>query len=72
MNINQSLGIKQQSIVTISAFTAKGDLIQLQQALNNGLDSGLTVNEIKEVLVQLCVYAGFQGSLNALQVLWMY
>ncbi|MDE3184091.1 MAG: carboxymuconolactone decarboxylase family protein [Bacteroidota bacterium] len=67
MNTNQSLDIKQQSIVTISAFTAKGDLLQLQQALNNGLDAGLTVNEIKEVLVQLYAYTGFPRSLNALQ-----
>lgn len=67
MNTNHSLDIKQQSIVTISAFTAKGDLLQLQQALNNGLDAGLTVNEIKEVLVQLYAYTGFPRSLNALQ-----
>ena len=67
MSTNQSLDIKQQSIVTISAFTAKGDLLQLQQALNNGLDAELTVNEIKEVLVQLYAYTGFPRSLNALQ-----
>jgi 4-carboxymuconolactone decarboxylase len=67
MNTNQSLDIKQQRIVIISAFTAKGDLLQLQQALNNGLDAGLTVNEIKEVLVQLYAYTGFPRSLNALQ-----
>src|SRR6266496_4284158 len=65
-NTNQSLDRKQQSIVTISAFTAKGDLLHLQKALNDGLDAGLTVNEIKEVLVQLYAYAGFPRSLNAL------
>ena len=48
-NSNQSLDMKHQSIVTISAFTAKGDLAQLQNALSNGLDAGLTFNEIKEV-----------------------
>jgi fermentation-respiration switch protein FrsA (DUF1100 family)/alkylhydroperoxidase/carboxymuconolactone decarboxylase family protein YurZ len=57
---------KQESIVTISAFTAKGDLPQLQKAFYNGLDAGLTINEIKEVLVQLYAYAGFPRSLNAL------
>jgi fermentation-respiration switch protein FrsA (DUF1100 family)/alkylhydroperoxidase/carboxymuconolactone decarboxylase family protein YurZ len=62
----QSLDKKQESIVTISAFTAKGDLPQLQKALNNGLDAGLTISEIKEVLVQLYAYAGFPRSLNAL------
>lgn len=64
---NQSLDKKQQSIVLISAFTAKGDLVQLQKALNDGLDAGLTVNEIKEVIVQLYAYAGFPRSLNSLQ-----
>ena len=69
MNKNQTLDIKQQSIVTISAFTAKGDLIQLKKELYNGLAAGLTVNEIKEVLVQLYAYTGFPRSLNALNTL---
>jgi alkylhydroperoxidase/carboxymuconolactone decarboxylase family protein YurZ/quercetin dioxygenase-like cupin family protein len=67
MVADPSLDIRQQSIVTISAFTAKGDLLQLQKALNDGLNAGLTVNEIKEVLVQLYAYTGFPRSLNALQ-----
>src|SRR4051812_22050697 len=69
MNKDQSLNAKQQSIVTISAFTAKGDLEQLRKALNGGLDSGLTVNEIKEVLVQLYAYCGFPRSLNGINTL---
>lgn len=64
---NQTLGNKQQSIVAISAFTAKGDLVQLQKALNSGLDAGLTVNEIKEVLVHLYAYCGFPRSIRGLQ-----
>ncbi|MGB8192567.1 MAG: carboxymuconolactone decarboxylase family protein [Chitinophagaceae bacterium] len=67
VNKTEALDKKQQSIVTISAFTAKGDLVQLQKALSEGLDAGLTINEIKEVLVQLYAYAGFPRSLNALQ-----
>ena len=61
-----TLNPKQQSIVTISAFGAKGDLDNLKTALNDGLDAGLTVNEIKELLVQLYAYAGFPRSLNAI------
>lgn len=57
---------RQQSIVTISALTAKGDLAQLQQALGDGLDAGLTVNEIKEVLVHLSAYCGFPRSLQGI------
>lgn len=63
----QSLSSKEESIVTISAFTANGDLSLLRNSLNKGLNAGLTVNEIKEILVQLYAYAGFPRSLNALQ-----
>ena len=66
---SDQLNKKQQSIVTIAAFTAKGDMVQLQKALNTGLDAALTVNEIKEILVQLYAYAGFPRSLNALHSL---
>jgi alkylhydroperoxidase/carboxymuconolactone decarboxylase family protein YurZ len=62
----QALDAKQRSIVVISAFTANGDLDKLTIALNEGLDAGLTVNEIKEVLVQLYAYAGFPRSLNGI------
>src|SRR5205085_3605031 len=56
MNNNQNLNAKEQSIATISALTAKGDLEKLRKALNDGLDSELTVNETKEVLVQMYAY----------------
>lgn len=62
----QALSPGQQSIVAISAFTASGALEPLQTALHDGLDAGLTVNEIKEILVQLYAYAGFPRSLNAI------
>lgn len=61
-----ALSFKQQGIVTISAFTANGDQEKLRTALNEGLDAGLTVNEIKEILVQLYAYTGFPRSLNAI------
>jgi alkylhydroperoxidase/carboxymuconolactone decarboxylase family protein YurZ len=62
----QTLDAGQRSIVVISAFTAHGDLDKLQIALNEGLDAGLTVNEIKEILVQLYAYTGFPRSLNGI------
>ena len=60
------LNAKQEKIVPIAAFTANGDLQKLKTALNEGLDAGLTVNEIKEILVQLYAYAGFPRSLNGI------
>lgn len=57
---------KQQKIVPIAAFTATGSLENLKTALNEGLDAGLSINEIKEVLVQMYAYTGFPRSLNAI------
>lgn len=62
----QPLTAKQQSMVAISAFTANGDMARLKPALAQGLEAGLTVNEIKEILVQMYAYAGFPRSLNGL------
>jgi len=64
---NKTLTVKQQSIVTIAALTAKGDLPNLKPALNSGLDAGLTINQIKEVLVHLYAYCGFPRSIRGLQ-----
>lgn len=57
---------KQGSIITISALMSKGDMKGLKLALIDGLNQGLTVNEIKEILVQLYAYVGFPRSLNGL------
>ena len=59
---NSTLSPMQQSLVNISALTATGNLQQLKMQLNIGLDSGLTINEIKETLVQLYAYCGFPNS----------
>ena len=58
----------QLAIGPIAAATAAGDMGRLSAALDQGLDAGLTVHEIQEVLVQLYAYAGFPRSLNALTV----
>ncbi len=66
MDKNQVLSAKQQSIIPIAVFTANGNMEKLETALNEGLDAGLTVNEIKEILVQLYAYTGFPRSLNGI------
>src|SRR5512137_2756701 len=63
---NEGLNARQKSIVPIAAFTASGDQEQLKTAFNEGLDAGLTVNEIKEILIQMYAYAGFPRSLNGI------
>lgn len=56
----------QEALIPISAFAANGNEEKLAAALNAGLDSGLTINEIREALIQLYAYAGFPRSLTAL------
>lgn len=63
---NKVLTEKQKSLIPIGVFTATGDLENLKESLNDGLDSKLTVNEIKEVLVHSYAYAGFPRSLNGI------
>ena len=60
------LTVRHQHIASISALTAKGDLLSLPSALADGLDAGLTVNEIREVLVHLAAYCGFPRSLQGI------
>ncbi len=64
-----SLTAKDKNIVTISALAAQGDLPRLSAALHTALDQGMTVNEAKEILIQLYAYAGFPRSLNGLNTL---
>lgn len=61
-----NLNAHQQSMASISALSAIGNIQKLKTELNAGLDSGLSVNEIKEALVQLYAYCGFPRSLNAI------
>ncbi len=63
------LSQKQQAVIPVAAFAARGDIALLNTALNEALNLGMTVNEVKEVLVQLYAYAGFPRSLNALGAL---
>ena len=62
----EGLDMKQEKIAAIAANTATGNLTALKAELGAGLDAGLTVNEIKEVLVQMYAYCGFPRSLQGL------
>lgn len=61
-----ALNARQQSIIPIAAFTAKGDVTNLRTAFAEGLQNGLTISEIREVLVQMYAYTGFPRSLTGL------
>lgn len=66
MTQQNTLTTKQQRIASIAALTAVGDIPNLKKSLAEGLNQGLNVNEIKEVLVQMYAYAGFPRALNGL------
>ena len=63
------LNKKQQNLVAVAAYEAKGDTEGLKTALTNALYDGLTVNELKEALSHLYAYTGFPRSLNDLGAL---
>lgn len=64
-----TLSPKQKAITEIAALTAKSNLKTLDHVLDAALDSVLTVNEAKEVIVHTYAYCGFPKALRGLQTL---
>src|SRR4051812_19146074 len=54
---HNSLSSTQLSIAPMAAAAAVGNMPRLSREVGRALDSGLTVAEVKEVLVQLYAYA---------------
>ena len=70
MNISaQTLTTRQLSLCACAALEAQGDQERLDTAIRQALDSGVTINELKEAFSQLYAYTGFPRSLNALGTL---
>ena len=68
-SMDTQLTSKEINILLIAAYTAIGDVSSLSSEIQSGLNEGLSINEIKEVIIQMYAYAGFPRSLNALNVL---
>ena len=66
-NANVTLSAGEKSIIAVASLTAKGNLSDLKSELNAGLEAGLTINQIKEVMVHLYAYCGFPRSIRGLQ-----
>lgn len=60
---------RHQALAAIAALAASGKVPELETAMAEGLDAGLTVNEEREVLGQMYAYAGFPRCLNAIHAL---
>ena len=64
-----TLNARQKAITAIASLTARSELDSLSSVLSAALDSVLTVNEAKEVIVHTYAYCGFPKSLRGLQTL---
>ena len=64
---NKLLSSRDKSTIAIAVLTAKGDFVQLKSKLIGGLEAGLTINEIKEIVVHTYAYCGFPRSIRGLQ-----
>jgi len=61
------LDVKSREIATVAALTALGNCKpQLKVHLSAALNVGCSEEEVKEVLLQMLVYAGFPAALNAM------
>jgi alkylhydroperoxidase/carboxymuconolactone decarboxylase family protein YurZ len=65
----ETLTERQKGLAACACLMAQGDMNRLDPAVRKALDSGVTINELKEAFSQLYAYTGFPRSLNALGVL---
>lgn len=61
------LDLRSRQIATVAALTALGNApVQLRAHIDMALAVGCTEEEIKEVIIQMAVYAGFPAALNGM------
>lgn len=65
----QAMDSKRQHIAEVATLTSMGDLDKLKTVLTDGLNDGMTVGELKEVMVHTYAYCGFPRALRGLQTL---
>ncbi|QBF82623.1 carboxymuconolactone decarboxylase family protein [Shewanella maritima] len=62
-----TLDLRSREVATVAALTALGNCLpQLKVHLNAALNVGCSENEIKEIILQMSVYAGFPAALNGM------
>jgi len=66
----ETLDLKSKEIAVVAALTAMGNAQpQLKVHLNGALNTGSTISEVKEVILQMSVYSGFPSAINAMNAL---
>lgn len=64
------LDLKSKEIAVVAALTAMGNAQpQLKVHINGALNTGTSINELKEVILQMSGYSGFPSSINAMNIL---
>ncbi len=64
------LDLKSKEIAVVAALTALGNAEpQLRVHLNGALNVGCTINEVKEIILQMSAYSGFPTCINAMNAL---
>ncbi len=62
-----ALDLRSREIATVAALTALGNCKpQLKVHLNAALNVGCSEDEVKEIILQMAVYAGFPAALNGM------
>jgi len=63
----EGLDLKSKEIAVVAALTALGNVEpQLKVHLNGALNVGCTINEVKEIILQMSAYSGFPTCINAM------
>ncbi len=66
----EALDLKSKEIAVVAALTALGNAQeQLKLHINGALNVGCTINEIKEIILQMSAFAGFPACINAMNLL---
>ena len=61
------LDLKSREIATVAALTALGYAApELKVHIHAALNVGCTQEEIKEIIIQMAIYAGFPAAINAM------
>lgn len=64
------LSLKSKEIAVVAALTAMGTAQpQLKVHINGALNTGSSINEVKEIILQMSVYSGFPAAINAMNAL---
>lgn len=66
----EGLDLKSKEIAVVAALTAMGTAQpQLKVHINGALNTGSSINEVKEVILQMSVYSGFPSCINGINAL---